>query len=68
MAKAGTPMTYSKNHMILGEGNFVLAVSEGLFLGNHVAFYDLFRIEDGKIVEHWDTIEEIPARNTRNGA
>jgi len=61
MAEAGTPMMYTQNHMILGEGNFVLAVSEGQFLGKHVAFYDLFRIESGKIVEHWDTIEEIPA-------
>lgn len=54
------PMTYTENHIILGEGNFILAVSEGQFLGNHAAFYDLFRIEDGLIVEHWDTIEEIP--------
>jgi predicted SnoaL-like aldol condensation-catalyzing enzyme len=43
----------------LGEGDFVLSVSEGQFLGENVAFYDLFRVEDGKIVEHWDTIEEI---------
>lgn len=61
VAEAGTPMVYTKNHMILGEGNFVPAVSEGQFLGKHAAFYDLFRIESGKIVEHWDTIEEIPA-------
>ena len=59
MAKAGTPMVYTENHMILGEGNFVLTVSEGQFLGKHVALYDLFRIENEKIVEHWDTIEEI---------
>ena len=63
MADAGTPMIYSKNHMILGEGNFILAVSEGRFLGNHAAFYDLFRIENGKIVEHWDTIEAIPEKD-----
>ncbi len=63
MADAGTPMVYEKNHMVLGEGNFVLSASEGQFLGNHVAFYDLFRIENGKIVEHWDTIEEIPAKD-----
>lgn len=59
LAEAGTPMVFTKNHMILGEGNFVLAVSEGQFLGKHVSFYDLFRIDNGKIVEHWDTIEEI---------
>ncbi len=53
---------YTKNHMILGEGNFVLTVSEGQFLGKQVSFYDLFRIESGKVVEHWDTIEEMPAK------
>lgn len=62
MAKAGTPMIYSTNHMLLGEGNFVLAVSEGTFMGNPSAYYDLFRLKDGKIVEHWDAIETIPPR------
>jgi len=62
MTKAGMPMTYTKNHMILGQGNFVLSVSEGQFLNKHVSFYDLFRIEGGKIVEHWDTIEGIPPK------
>lgn len=62
MAKAGMPMVYKKNHIILGEGNFVLAVSEGTFMKKHVAFYDLFRISNGKVVEHWDTVEAIPAK------
>ena len=62
LAKAGMPMIYKKNHKILGEGNFVLSVSEGIFMKKKVAFYDLFRIESGKIVEHWDTIEEIPEK------
>lgn len=62
MAEAGTPMVYEKIHMLLGQGNFVLAVSEGTFMGGHVAFYDLFRIKDGLIVEHWDTVEKIPAK------
>ena len=62
MAQAGTPMVYTRNHIILGEGNFVLAVSEGIFLGKYCSFYDLFRIENDKVVEHWDTIEEIPLR------
>lgn len=53
---------YTKTHMILGEGNFVLAASEGSWHGKLHAFFDLFRVEDGKIVEHWDTIEEIPSK------
>lgn len=60
LAEAGMPMVYTKNHMVLAQGNFVLAVSEGEFMNNHVSFYDLFRIEDGKVIEHWDTIETIP--------
>lgn len=62
LAKQGMPMVYSKNHKILGEGNFVLSISEGQFLNQHVSFYDLFRVENGMIVEHWDTIEKIPAK------
>ena len=53
---------YDKVHMILGEGNFVLTVSEGEIGGVHSSFYDLFRVENGKIVEHWDTIEAIPTK------
>lgn len=34
-------------------------MSEGLFDGQHTAFYDLFRVENGKIAEHWDVIEAI---------
>ncbi|WP_430813597.1 nuclear transport factor 2 family protein [Carboxylicivirga sp. RSCT41] len=59
LAEAGMPMVYEKNHAVFGEGNFVLSVSEGIFMKEKVAFYDIFRIEDGKIVEHWDTIEKI---------
>lgn len=62
MEKAGISMTYERIHKVLGEGNFVLVISEGQFGGQHVAFYDLFRVQAGKIAEHWDTIETIPPR------
>ena len=35
-------------------------VSEGAFGGKQTSFYDLFRLENGKIAEHWDTVETIP--------
>jgi len=62
LTEAGLPMVYAENHKILGQGNFVLSISEGKFLNKHVAFYDLFRVEKDMIVEHWDTIEEIPVK------
>lgn len=61
MAARGMPMRYTKNRMILGEGDFVLSVSEGRFGDENVAFYDLFRVKDGRIAEHWDVIQAIPA-------
>lgn len=66
MAKAGVTMTYARNHRLVAEGNFVFALSEGEFGGKHVAFGDLFRVQDGKIVEHWDAIQEVPT-TSRNG-
>lgn len=54
---------YQKIHRILAEGNFVLSVCEGKKEGTHASYYDLFRIADGKIVEHWDTFEEVPPKS-----
>ncbi|NOX75881.1 MAG: hypothetical protein GXP17_04560 [Gammaproteobacteria bacterium] len=63
MAKQGITMKYDRIHKVLGEGNYVLVSSEGRFAGNHTSFYDLFRVENGKIAEHWDTMETIPAQD-----
>jgi predicted SnoaL-like aldol condensation-catalyzing enzyme len=54
---------YEKIHRLLAEGSFVLCVTEGSLDGVHVSFYDLFRIANGKIVEHWDTVDEVPPRS-----
>jgi len=60
----GTPsIQYQHLHRVLAEGNFVLCASEGHLGGVHASFYDLYRIADGRIAEHWDTIESIPPRS-----
>lgn len=59
MAENGITMVYDRIHKVLGEGNFVLVISEGSFAGEHTSFYDLFRVSNGKITEHWDVIETI---------
>lgn len=63
MAEAGITMKYDRIHKVLGDGNFVLTVSEGILGSKHSSFYDLFRVENGKIAEHWDTIEAIPPKH-----
>ncbi|MBI3285439.1 MAG: nuclear transport factor 2 family protein [Burkholderiales bacterium] len=61
-AKQGLTIKYDRIHAVYGEGNFVLVVSEGSFAGKPTSYYDLFRVQQGKIVEHWDVLETIPAR------
>lgn len=59
MAKQGIKMEYFTLHRVIGCGNFVLAISEGAFAGKPTSYYDLFRVENGKIAEHWDVMETI---------
>jgi predicted SnoaL-like aldol condensation-catalyzing enzyme len=40
----------------------VFAASEGTLGGKPTAFFDLFRVDNGKIAEHWDVIAEIPTK------
>jgi predicted SnoaL-like aldol condensation-catalyzing enzyme len=63
LAQQGKAIKYDRVHKVLGEGNFVLVVSEGTFGDSPTSYYDLFRVEGDKIAEHWDTIEAIPPRD-----
>ncbi len=60
LAEAGSPVTYTKVHRTVAEGNFVFLMSEGTIGPVPTAFFDLFRVEGGKIVEHWDVVSPIP--------
>ena len=64
LAEAGIQMIYTTVHEVLAQGDYVLAVSEGTFGGAPTSYYDLWRVADGKIAEHWDVMETIAARNT----
>ena len=64
MAKQGIEMIYTKTRQLLAQGNFVLAVSEGTFGGAPTSYYDLWRVENGKIAEHWDVMETIADPST----
>ncbi len=69
MAQKGISMDYAQVHQVIGEGNFVLTLSEGTLGDAPTAFYDLFRLEDGLIVEHWDVIAPMPGADaTHNEA
>jgi len=60
LAEQGLGFVYDSIELVVAQGNFVLTGSPGFFGENRTAYYDLFRVEDGLIVEHWDVIQLIP--------
>jgi len=62
VAKEGGQL-YLTPRRYVAEGNFVLVLSEGDLPSGPTALYDLFRVENGKIVEHWDVLTPIPPRD-----
>ena len=46
---------------VFQDGDFVFAHTDYNFFGPKIGF-DIFRFEDGKIVEHWDNLQETPAK------
>ena len=53
-------MVYEEIHNVVGCGNLVAVLSKMNFGGTGMAVIDLFRVDKGLIVEHWDVMEEIP--------
>lgn len=60
MAEQGVSMVYTDLHIVVAEGNFVFTASKGTLGDAPTAFFDLFRVEAGRIVEHWDVVSTIP--------
>lgn len=60
LAAEGKSMVYKYNHKVLAQGNFVVAYSLAQIGDEDFAVFDLFRVEDGLIVEHWDAMEPLP--------
>ena len=58
--KNQVPFSITTTHRSIAEGNFVLLHSEGQIGGTPHVFFDLFRVEDGRIVEHWDVVQAVP--------
>lgn len=65
---SGDAGEYVKVHHLIGQGNFVVIYSHVKMSGDDYAFFDLFRLKDGKIVEHWDVQEKIGPKETWNNS
>jgi predicted SnoaL-like aldol condensation-catalyzing enzyme len=57
------PLIYEEIVLLVGQGNFVATLCKAFWEGTPYAQVDIFRIEDGKIVEHWDNAEPVPPQD-----
>lgn len=60
--KSDYPDAKSEIKRIFAEGDYVIIHVHSVRIPNTRgrAIFDLFKLENGKIVEHWDAIQEIP--------
>jgi predicted SnoaL-like aldol condensation-catalyzing enzyme len=54
------PLVYEEIVLLIGQGNFVATLCKASWEDQPLAQVDIFRIENGKIVEHWDNAEPVP--------
>ncbi len=60
--KTEYPEAHSEVKRVLADGDYVILHVHSMRppLPRGRAIIEIFRLEEGKIVEHWDTIQEIP--------
>jgi predicted SnoaL-like aldol condensation-catalyzing enzyme len=54
--------TVTRVHRIVADGEFVFTQGEGVLDERPTVFYDIFRVEQGRLAEHWDVVYPKPAR------
>ncbi len=70
LARSLPPTARYENHVILAEGDFVIA--HGRFTGNgspvNLIAADIIRMHDGMLVEHWDVLQdEVTRAQSKSG-
>lgn len=56
----GQGLNYQRIHHTVADGQFVLTHSEGSIAGVRHSYFELWRVEGGKVIELWDAITPVP--------
>jgi len=62
----GAPKTKIDIQHLSADGNLVYIHTKSKMGDKTISVIDIFRIENGKIAEHWDVIQEVPAKSANN--
>lgn len=53
-------LDFKKVHRVIAEGNFVVSQASGTRENQPFVFYNIYRLAEGKIQEHWSVSQAIP--------
>ena len=62
----GEALYYKDVHRVIGQGNFVVSFAHQIWNDISYAAFDIFRLENGLIVEHWDNVEVVSEDESMN--
>ena len=69
-AMPNRPLNYKEIVLLIGQRNFVATLCKANWnhgkIDQHYAQVDIFRIEDRKVIEHWDNVESVPEVNVNS--
>jgi predicted SnoaL-like aldol condensation-catalyzing enzyme len=61
---ANQPKTKVDFQKVAADGDLVfLHIKSKSFSGKYISLIEIFRLKDGKIVEHWDVMQEVPEKS-----
>lgn len=63
---AGFTLKIDRIARVVAEGNYVFVHSSGTIDGVATVFGDLYRVENGKVTEHWDSVQPVPEQSANN--
>ena len=68
---ANRALNYKEIVLVVGQGNFVATLSRANYndgkMDQDYAQVDIFRVENGKVVEHWNNKEPVPENDVNSG-
>ncbi|SRR5258706_11636041 len=66
--KENSPQSRSEIRKVFAEGDFVILHVHAVPApgARGLAIVDIFRVANGKLIEHWDVIQEVPEKAANN--
>ena len=66
LATQGVPKQKIQFKHVMVDGDTVMLHSRYEMAGTEWRFLDIYRVENGKLVEHWDAIMQMPEKRANN--